>query len=296
MADNQENQLANVEQNESTKVALSTLQDAATLVHKYAARIVGKERAQEFATHVSIMAQQNDKIRHCSPHSVVVGMMACVRLDLMPNTPEQYAHLIPYGNDLQFQLGYKGLVELAYRSGVVQKIDAELVFPEDIWEIEQGTERRLIHKLTAESLERDRTKADEAIFAYATAVLQNGERTFYVLSKSEIKKVKEKSVKAIKDGTPWKEWEEEQIKKTAVKRFTKLLPKSDQDKRLAYAVQMDSLAEAGKLRLDGDGNIIEGQVVADSKEAARSRMQKAEENYKKLNSGKFTPKAQIGVA
>lgn len=277
-------------QKENAK-AITTLAQAAGLVQKYAIKLLGDDRAAEFATHVSIMAQKNPKIKECDPNSVVTSMMACVQLDLMPNTPEQYAHLIPYGKELQFQIGYKGLVELAYRSGIVTKIDAELVFPEDTFDVSLGTERQLIHKLTLESLERDRTKVSDIVCAYATAILKSGEKAFYVLSTSEIKKIKEQSVKAIKDGTPWKMWEEEQIKKTVVKKFTKLLPKSGEDNRLAAAVQMDSLAEAGKLKADADGNIIEGEVVADKDQERRDRITAAERKHKELNGGNFKPKA-----
>lgn len=286
------NQVA-VQQGQRTQVALSTLADAATLIEKYAANITSKEEAHEYATHVSLMAQQNPKIRDCDPRSVVVGMMACVRVGMMPNTPEQYVALIPYGKELQFQIMYRGLAQLAYNSGIVNKIDADLVFPEDQWAIEGGTDRRLIHRYTLESLDRDRTQADEALFVYSTAILRNGEKAFEVMNQSQILKIKEKAVKATGNGTPWQEWATEQYKKTVVKRFCKLLPKSSKDDRLAYAIQADNLAEAGKLNVDIEtGEIMESQVV-DKRVAQRVAMEAAEASYKsmKLNDTNFKPKA-----
>lgn len=253
---------------------LETLADVASMVRQYAARIVSQERAMEFATYVSILAKQDPKIKNCSPVSVLKGMMACVRLDMMPNTPEQYVALIPYGSELQFQIMYRGLTQLAYNSGIVNKIDAELVFPEDIWEIEQGTERKLVHKLTAEGLNRDRTKADEALFAYSTAVMNTGERAFQIMTQSEIKQIMDQAVKATGNDTPWKRWPAEQYKKTVVKRFTKLLPKSSSDNRLAYAVQLDNLAEAGKFNVSEEGEIIEGEVI-NREQATRRRIEAA---------------------
>ena len=51
-------------------------------------------------------------------------------------------------------------------------------------------------------------------------------------------------------------------RKTAIKRAAKLLPKSTKDNRFAMAVEMDSLAEAGKLRIDRNtGEIIDGEVA-----------------------------------
>ena len=276
---------------------LETVADAAGLVQKYATLLLGKERAAEFATHISIMCQKDKRFKTAKPESLVSGMMACVKLDLMPNTPQQYVHLIPYemprGSgqyQIQFQPGYKGLAELAYRSGTVAKIDAELVFPEDEFSVDLGTDRKLIHRYTIKSLERDRTKASEAVCAYATAILSSGEKSFYVLTNSEIKKIKDKAVKAIKDDTPWAAWEEEQIKKTVVKKFSKLLPQSGEDNRLAMAVRMDSLAEAGKLKFNQKGNIIEGETV-DRDAERRGRIKSALEKRKQLEQSPFTPSA-----
>ncbi len=56
-------------------------------------------------------------------------------------------------------------------------------------------------------------------------------------------------------------------RKTALKRAAKLLPKSTKDSRFATAVEMDSLAEAGKLRIDKTtGEIIEGEAVGPNQE------------------------------
>ncbi len=279
-------------ENKQTVAALETLSDAANLVQRYAISIVGNARAHEFATHVAIMAQQNPKLRDCDPLSIVRGMMACVRLNLMPNTPDQYVALIPYGKDLQFQIMYRGLAQLAYNTGVVNKIDAQLVFPEDEWSIEEGSDRKLVHKWTAASLGRDRTKSDEALFVYATAVLNTGEKAFAVMTQSEIKQIRDQAVKATGDDTPWKKWPAEQYKKTVVKRFSKLLPKSDTDSRLAYAVTLDNLSEAGKLNLDPKtGDIIEGELVSDAEELTRRRIAAAQAKRNAINGAKVKPKA-----
>jgi recombinational DNA repair protein RecT len=92
------------------------------MVLQYSARIVGEERAREFATHVAIMARQESKINNCDPVSILKGMMACVRIDMMPNTPEQYVALIsPMAVSCSFQVMYRGLTQLAYNSGIVKQ-------------------------------------------------------------------------------------------------------------------------------------------------------------------------------
>ena len=65
------------------------------------------------------------KLQSCTPPSFLGAMMTAAQLGVEPNTPLGQAYLIPYwskkvgANECQFQLGYKGLIDLAYRSGDV---------------------------------------------------------------------------------------------------------------------------------------------------------------------------------
>ncbi|MCC5747462.1 recombinase RecT, partial [Klebsiella pneumoniae] len=123
---------------EQTTKALSPLAGSANLVQTYAKRILNDERAVQFHTQISIMAKKDPKIANLNPDSLVTAMLACIHLDLMPNTPEQLAHVIPYGNQAQFQIGYKGLLRLAYRSGQIRRVNAEVVYEGDDFSYELG--------------------------------------------------------------------------------------------------------------------------------------------------------------
>ena len=241
------------------RITKTTLENTASLVAQYAKTLAGDDRAKFFAAHVSLLARDNPALAEAEQQSLLTAMMACVHLDLPPNTPEGYAYVIPYKNHrsgktyAQFQVGYKGLVELAYRSGQIKSLSAEIVLPGDEFEVQFGSERKLVHK---PKLDIDRTDVKDFEAAYATATLENGETVFEVMTKSEIDKVM-KSAKAKSTDAPWKTWTAEMIKKTVIKRLTKLLPKSAKDNRLAYAVSFDSLAEAGKLTVDNEGRVIE---------------------------------------
>lgn len=239
--------------------ALTTLQDTAKMVEKFARNIHNSERGMEFATHLSVMAQKDDRIRQATKESLMSAMLACIHLDMLPNTPEQLAFVIPYNRqgkiEVQFQVGYKGLVNLAYNSGKVESINAEIVFDADDFAPTLGTKRKLNH---TPDYSIDRTDMTRAVAVYATAKLKGGHEVFEVLSLGEIEKVKTEMVKATRDDSPWKKWPEAMMKKTAVKRLTKLLPSDSKDSRLKLAAHFDSLAEAGKLGVDADrGDIIE---------------------------------------
>lgn len=286
---------------------IATLQDGAKLVEKYATRLISSERAQQFSTQISVMVQRQPLFKDADPLSIVTAMMACVGMDLMPNTPEQQAYLIPYkvsrptdekdeqGKtiwkkvvEVQFQLGYKGLVTLMYRSGQVTSVNAELVFEGDIFNVTLGSDRKLVHK---PSFDVDRTNYSKVTHAYATVKLTNGETIFDVMTRKELDKIQE-SAKAKSTDSPWTTWPEAMAKKTVVKRITKLLPTSNVDDRLQYAAQVDSWAQAGRLKFK-DGEIIEGDIIAaeESSKERQARMAAAEAKHKQLNSKNFTPKA-----
>ena len=59
------------------------------------------------------------KLNECTPMSFLAALMNAAQLGLEPNTPLGQAFLIPYNNkgemECQFQLGYKGLIDLSYR-------------------------------------------------------------------------------------------------------------------------------------------------------------------------------------
>jgi recombination protein RecT len=283
----QNNQVA-TSGNAKSDRALADLRDAGEMVQKYAHNLLGKERAQQFATHIAIMAQKEPKIRNAKPESVVAAMMACVHLNLMPNTPEGLAYIIPYGNEIQFQVGYKGLLKLAQRSGQIKSLNAELIFEGDEWDVDLGTERKLTHK---PNFDVDRTDYSKVTHAYMSAVLINGEKVFEIMTRKELDKIKDSS-KAKSTDTPWHKWPAEMAKKSVVKRGTKLLPSSDEDTRLQYAAVFDSWGEAGKLNFR-DGEIIEGEAVAaeDAAEARRKRIQAAEAKRKELTNGNHKPSA-----
>ena len=80
----------------------------------------------------------NPKLASCTPKSFLGAMMSAAQLGLEPNTPLGQAYLIPYKNkgidEVQFQIGYKGLIDLAYRSGEVEVVQAQIVYENDEFE------------------------------------------------------------------------------------------------------------------------------------------------------------------
>lgn len=243
----------------------------AQMVAQYASKLINDQRAQEFAARVSLLTKTEPKFIQAieeAPDSFLSAMMACVHLDLMPNTPEQHAFLIPFEverfgkkrMECQFQIGYKGLKELAYRSGEIRSLNGELVFEGDTFDVDFGTERKLTHK---PNFDVDRTDFEKVTHVYVTAVMANGERPFFVMTKKEIEKIRldSKAKNRGKDTPAWSKWWDQQALKTVMKRATKQLPSSSKDNRLALAAELDSRAEANKLLVDENGEFKDKKMV-----------------------------------
>ena len=164
----------------------------------------------------------------CEPKSFLAAMMSAAQLGLEPNTPLGQAYLIPYKNnkknisEVQFQIGYKGLIDLAYRSGEVEVVQAQCVYENDKFECEYGIEPKLKHV----PADGDRGKL---IKIYAMFRTKSGGYGFEVMSIKDIEDHAKKYSKSYNSSSsPWKSNFEEMAKKTVLKRVLKYAPlKSD---------------------------------------------------------------------
>lgn len=88
--------------------------------------ILGKE-AGTFSAALVQLQKQSFMLQKCDPASIIGAALtaAALRLPIDPNLG--HAYVVPYGKDAQFQLGYKGLIQLALRSGQVQKLNPVVI-------------------------------------------------------------------------------------------------------------------------------------------------------------------------
>lgn len=184
--------------------------------------------------------QRTPQLLECDPITLVGAVIQSSQLGLEPDGILGHAYLVPFRNtkkgrmEVQFIPGYKGLIDLARRSGQVNRISAHIVYENEPFEMEFGTSEVLEHKPLPPSQRGPRKGV------YAVAVLKDGSTHFEWLWEEEVQKVKAQS-KASQFG-PWVTHEEEMIRKTAIRRLVKYLPLSVE---LAKAASIDELAEAG---------------------------------------------------
>lgn len=168
----------------------------------------------------------NPKLAQTTPQSFLSAMMTAAQLGMEPNTPLGQAYLIPYYNsksrcnECQFQLGYKGLIDLAYRSGEVSIIQAQVVYENDEFTYSFGLEPVLKHIPAA----ADR---GEPTYVYAMFRTKDSGFGFDVMSMDAVRSFAQQYSKSFSSG-PWQTNFEEMAKKTVLKRVLKYAPlKSD---------------------------------------------------------------------
>lgn len=166
----------------------------------------------------------NPTLKECTPQSFLGAMMTAAQLGLEPNTPLQQAFLIPFRNhgklECSFQLGYKGLIDLAYRSGEVSIIQAHTVYENDEFQYELGLDPKLRHVPA-------KTDRGAPIAYYAMFKTKDGGYGFQVMSIEEVRAHAKKFSKSYGNG-PWVTNFNEMAKKTVLKKMLKYAPlKSD---------------------------------------------------------------------
>ena len=168
----------------------------------------------------------NPKLQETTPESFLGAMMTAAQLGMEPNTPLGQAYLLPYYNskkrclECQFQLGYKGLIDLAYRSGEVSTIQAHVVYEHDKFSYAYGLEPQLEHVPAM----GDRGSPTHV---YAVFRTKDGGYSFGVMSIDDVRRHAQRYSKSFENG-PWQTNFEEMAKKTVLKRVLKYAPlKSD---------------------------------------------------------------------
>lgn len=221
---------------------------------------------ERFTRMVLSALSSTPKLAECSPQSFLAAMMTAAQLGVEPNTALGQAYLLPYRNhgqmECQFQLGYKGLIDLAYRSGEVSVIQAHTVYENDVFEYELGMDPKLRHVPA---------KADrgEAVAYYAMFKTKDGGYGFEVMSVDDVQRHAQRYSKSYGSGSsPWRSNFDEMAKKTVLKRALKYAPlKSDfvrgmaQDETIKAELSDEMYAVPDETVFEAEGEEVSSTAV-----------------------------------
>jgi recombination protein RecT len=196
--------------------------------------------ADRIARMALTLFRQTPGLARCDPQSFIGALMTASQLGLEPG-PLGEAYLVPYGNQVTFIPGYRGLIKLAWQSGQLKHIDAQVVREGDDFDFAYGLEPYLRHR----PARRGRGKVTEV---YACATFLNGGSAFVVMSVEDVEVIRKRS-RASKNG-PWVTDWDAMAKKTAIKQLIRFLPLSTDLRNLAHAAAMDGTARVDTGELD----------------------------------------------
>ena len=201
--------------------------------------------------------QQNPKLLDCNRASLLGAIMTAAQLGLYPDVSVLgHAYFVPFKGKVVFIAGYKGLIDLAGRGGMVTSIMGYAVYEGDSFEFEYGLYPTCKHKPSDEpQAERELTHV------YAIARIR-GEPTpqFVVMTKEQVDAIMARS--PARHRGPWVDDYEPMAIKSSIRRLVKYLPISSE---LQRAVGLDEHADIGLDQgLDSVGDaVIEGLLPED---------------------------------
>ena len=197
--------------------------------------LLGKN-AQSFATSVLQVVNSNDMLKNADPQTVFSAACMAATLNLPINNNLGFAYIVPFRNnkanrtEAQFQLGYKGFIQLAQRSGQFKRINACATYSDD-------TEQTVYERLTS-LLPKKPTGQITGYIAYFQ--LLNGYEAHLAMSIEELTAHSQKYSQTAKKGFGvWKDNFDAMAQKTVIKLLLSKQAPLSIDTPLATAVQAD---------------------------------------------------------
>ena len=211
-------------------------------------QVLGK-RAPQFMSSILSAVSANASLKEANPMTVIQSAMKAAVLDLPIDGNLGFAYIVPYKNrgksEAQFQLGYKGFIQLAQRSGQYKNLN--------VLEIHEGeliSFNRLSEELDLQLVEDDEERSALPVVGYAGYFkLINGfEKTVY-WTKAGVEKHATKYSQSYRKGFgPWEDDFDGMAKKTVIKNML--------SKWGILSVDIQTAIEADQAIIDETGNPI----------------------------------------
>lgn len=231
--------------------------------------------AGRFVRMLMATIQRTPKLQECTPQSILVAGLTAAHLRLEIDGIRNLAHLVPFKQTATFILGYKGVMELATRSGKYVDFDVDVVYKGDTFDYKLGLNPVLEHIPLCPEDER----IDKNItHFYAIVERKDGKKKFIVRTKKEVDAIRARS-RAANEG-PWVTDYVPMGMKTVLKQMKRVL---ELDPETDRALERDTRAETGEPvdALD----IIDfdpAQVIADAEAAMTGKQEKKDSKLGKL--------------
>lgn len=229
--------------------------------------VVGGKNGTRFITSIVSAVQANPALQECTNQSILSAALLGETLNLSPSPQLNYYYLVPFsdknrGKVAQFQIGYKGLIQLAIRSGQYKKINV-LSIKEGELEYFDPLNEEIKVKLMVDDW--DKRESAPTIGYYATFTLTNGFTKSMYWSKAQMENhalTYSAGYKAKKGYTFWERSFDRMAEKTMLKQL--LSRWGIMSTELIQAIDADEAV----INEDGSMNYVETEEVIDVQPAA----------------------------
>jgi recombination protein RecT len=99
-----------------------------SVANKVAELMGDQKKSRAFLTSAMSVIQSNELLKKADQTSIYQSVMTAVTLDLPINPNLGYAYIVPFKGQAQLQVGYKGFIQLAWRSGLYKTISSTVVY------------------------------------------------------------------------------------------------------------------------------------------------------------------------
>ena len=205
---------------------LQQLMNSGAVVKKMNDVLGSEKKASSFISSVISVSQNNKLLRNAEPMSILSSAMVAATLDLPVVPTLGMAYLVPYKGVCSFQIGYKGILELAMRSGEFRNIIDEVVYDGQLVKKNKFTGEYVFDE---DSIKLDEKGQAKPIGVMARFDLINGYSKTIYWSLEEIEAHAKRFSQAYRSGydSPWKSDFWQMAKKTVLKSLlNKYAPKS----------------------------------------------------------------------
>lgn len=243
----------------SSKDKQATIKDLLERSKSSIAAVLPKHLTPERLLKVALSATaRTPALLACTPHSILLAVMQAAELGLEVGGLLGEAYFVPFKNQVQLIVGYRGLIKLARNSGQLRTIEARVVHANDVFEIEFGLENKLVHRpcLTGDP--------GETVCVYAIARYKDDAYQVEVMTRSEVDAIRGRS-QASASG-PWVTDYDEMAKKTVLRRLLKTGPLSPE---VARALEHEVAVEQNQASPVIDVSIIEALNPEESSKVDR---------------------------
>ncbi|MGZ8918957.1 MAG: recombinase RecT [Methylobacter sp.] len=224
----------------------------------------------------SLVVASSTALNKCAPDSIVQALVGVAMSDLNIDSNIGHCYLVPYGDSVQLQIGYKGFIQLLFRAGWLVKAfpvytcddfsmsfdgwDNRVDFTPSIDDRDEGDKDWVFNNLRGiyvVSRHAD-TKDEYSMFVNKTVI----EKLRLNSPNQKIGKyTKPDDLNLLQNGKPigiWKDWYIEMAQSKAIKKLAKILPIGDS--RAQIAIAADDSTESGK-PVDYKGTAESGVII-----------------------------------